>query len=102
VFLFGLNQLHFSKLHPLFIFSLSVVEFINQSFDLCDRLTEYKGKLAMTCIDRESNLVEVWIMEDHDRKRWSKSHSLNIGVLTRKEPHVSLLAFCNSDIMLIG
>jgi len=66
------------------------------------KLTEYKGKLAMTCIDRESNFVEVWIMKDHDRKRWNKRHSVNIGVLTRKEPHVSPLAFCNADVMLMG
>jgi hypothetical protein len=26
-----------SKLNPLFVFSISVVELINQSFDLCDR-----------------------------------------------------------------
>jgi hypothetical protein len=37
VFQFGLNQHLFSKLNPLFIFSISVVELINQSFDLCDR-----------------------------------------------------------------
>jgi hypothetical protein len=37
VFQFGLNQHLFSKLNPLFVFSISVVKFINQSFDLCDR-----------------------------------------------------------------
>ena len=36
VFQFGLNQHHFSKLHPLFVFSILVVELINQSIDLCD------------------------------------------------------------------
>jgi hypothetical protein len=53
------------------------------------KLTNYKGKLVMTCIDRERNFMEVWIMEDHDRKKRSKRHSINIGVLTRKEPHIS-------------
>jgi hypothetical protein len=37
VFQFGLNQHLFSKLSPLFVFSISVVKLINQSFDLCDR-----------------------------------------------------------------
>jgi hypothetical protein len=37
MFHFGLNQHLFSKLNPLFIFSISVVELINQSLDLCDR-----------------------------------------------------------------
>jgi len=37
MFQFGLNQHLFSKLSPLFVFSISVVKFINQSFDLCDR-----------------------------------------------------------------
>jgi hypothetical protein len=37
VFQFGLNQHLFSKLAPLFVFSISVVKLINQSFDLCDR-----------------------------------------------------------------
>jgi len=37
VFQFGLNQHVFSKLSPFFVFSISVVKLINQSFDLCDR-----------------------------------------------------------------
>jgi hypothetical protein len=37
VFQFGLNQHLFSKLSSLFVFSISVVKLINQSFDLCDR-----------------------------------------------------------------
>jgi hypothetical protein len=39
VFQFGPNQHLFSKLSPLFVFSISVVKLINQSFHLCDRLT---------------------------------------------------------------
>jgi len=38
VFQFELNQHLFSKLSPLFVFSISVVKLINQSFNLCDRL----------------------------------------------------------------
>jgi len=37
VFQFKFNQHLFSKFSPLFIFSISVVKLINQSFDLCDR-----------------------------------------------------------------
>ena len=37
MFEFGLNQHLFSKLNPLFVFSISVVKLINQSFDLYDR-----------------------------------------------------------------
>jgi hypothetical protein len=37
VFQFEFNQHLFSKLSPLFVFSISVVKLINQSFDLCDR-----------------------------------------------------------------
>jgi hypothetical protein len=36
VFQFRLNQHLFSKLNPLFVFSISIVELINQSFELCD------------------------------------------------------------------
>ena len=39
MFQFGLNQHIFSKLNPVFVFSISVVKLINQSFDLCDRPT---------------------------------------------------------------
>jgi len=39
VFQFELNQHLFSKLAPLFIFSISVAKLISQSFDLYDRLT---------------------------------------------------------------
>jgi hypothetical protein len=56
----------------------------------------------MTCIDMESNFMEVWIMKDHDKKWWSKRHSINIGVFTKKKPHVSPLAFCNADVVLMG
>jgi len=41
VFHFEFNQHLFSKLSPLFVFSILVVKLINQSFDLCDRL-EFK------------------------------------------------------------
>jgi hypothetical protein len=34
---FGLNQHLFSKLNPLFVFLISVVKLINQSFHLCDK-----------------------------------------------------------------
>jgi hypothetical protein len=37
VFHFGLNQHLFCKLAPLFVFSISIVKLISQSFDLCDR-----------------------------------------------------------------
>jgi len=37
MFQFGLNHHLFSKLNPLFVFLILVVELINQSFDLCDR-----------------------------------------------------------------
>ena len=37
MFQFKLNQHLFYKLSPLFVFSISEVQLINQSFDLCDR-----------------------------------------------------------------
>ena len=37
MFQFGLNEHLFSKLSPLFVFSILVVKLINQSFDICDR-----------------------------------------------------------------
>jgi hypothetical protein len=44
VFQFGLKQHLFSKLSPLFVFSISVVKLINQSFDLCD-MPAFKMKI---------------------------------------------------------
>jgi hypothetical protein len=38
VFQFEFNKHLFSKLSPLFVFLISVVKLINQSFNLCDRL----------------------------------------------------------------
>jgi hypothetical protein len=32
-------------------------------------LVKYKGKLAMTCIDRESDFMEVWIMESYNERQ---------------------------------
>jgi hypothetical protein len=37
IFQFEFNQNLFSKLSLVFVFSISVVKLINQSFDLCDR-----------------------------------------------------------------
>jgi len=37
MFQFEFNQHLFFTLNPLFVFSISVVKLINQSFDLCDR-----------------------------------------------------------------
>jgi hypothetical protein len=65
------------------------------------RLVKYEEKLVMICIDRESNFMEVWIIEDHNEKQWSKRHSINIGDLTKKKPHVSFLTFYNADIVLM-
>jgi hypothetical protein len=65
------------------------------------RLVKYEEKLVMICIDRESNFMEVWIIEDHNEKQWSKRHSIKIGDLRKKEPHVSSLAFYNVDIILM-
>ena len=74
--------------HCLFLLPLPASEG-NDNKDII--LTDYKGKLVMTCIDMEKNFMEVWIMEDHDRKQWSKRHSINTGVLTRKQnPHKPL------------
>ena len=38
VFQFEFNQHLFSKLNPLFVFSISVVKLVIQSFDLCGKL----------------------------------------------------------------
>jgi len=65
-------------------------------------IVEYEGKLVMTCIDRENNFMEVWIMKDYNGRQWNKKHSINIWVLTRKEPYISHLAFYNADIILMG
>jgi hypothetical protein len=51
--------------HCLFPYPLSASEG-NDNKDI--KLTKYKGKLAMTCIDKDNNFMEVWIMEDHDKK----------------------------------
>jgi len=56
----------------------------------------------MTCIDRENDFMEVWIMKDYNERQLNKKHSINIWVLTRKEPYVSHSAFYNADIILMG
>ena len=70
VFQFEFNQHIFSKLSPLFIFSISVVKLINQSFDLCDRPTfkmNIYHKLKVSYIIRfviiKHALVELLILQ---------------------------------------
>jgi F-box interacting protein len=62
VFVFNVKR----ESHCLFPLPLPTSEG-NENKDV--KLTEYKGKLTMTCIDRERNFMEVWIMKDHDRKQ---------------------------------
>jgi len=70
VFQFEFNQHLFSKFSPLFIFSISVVKLINQSFDLCDRPTfkmNIYHKLKVSYIIRfviiKHALVELLILQ---------------------------------------
>jgi hypothetical protein len=79
VFQFEFNQHLFSKLSPLFIFSISVVKLINQSFDLCDRPTfkmNIYHKLKVSYIIRfviiKYALVELLILQvqNDDIKPW--------------------------------
>jgi len=66
VFQFGMNQHLFSKLSPLFVFSISVVKLINQSFDLCDRPTfkmNIYHKLKVSYIIRHIIIKHALVME---------------------------------------
>jgi len=66
VFQFGLNQHLFSKLSPLFVFSISVVKLINQSFHLCDRLafkTNIYHKLKVSYIIKHALVKELLILQ---------------------------------------
>jgi len=66
MFWFGLNQHLFSKLSPLFVFSISVVKLINQSFDLCDRPTfkmNIYHKLKVSYIFRHGIIKDALVKE---------------------------------------
>ena len=66
VFQFGFNQHLFSKLSPLFVFSISVVKLINQSLDLCDRPAFKKNiyyKLKVSYIIRYDIIKHALVME---------------------------------------
>jgi hypothetical protein len=63
VFQFGMNQHHFSKLNPLFVFSIKL---INQSFDLCDRPAfkmNIYHKLKVSYIIRHALVKELLILQ---------------------------------------
>ena len=70
VFQFEFNQYLISKLSPLFVFSISVVKLINQSFDSCDRPAfkmNIYHKLKVSYISRQviikHALVELLILQ---------------------------------------
>jgi hypothetical protein len=66
VFQFGLIQHLFSKLNPLFVFSISVVKLINQSFDLYDRHAfkmNIYHKLKVSYISRHVIIKHVLVKE---------------------------------------
>ncbi|XP_034919258.1 uncharacterized protein [Populus alba] len=71
----------------------------NKSKDIA--LVRYKGKLAITSIGREDGFMELWVLENYDRREWNKTHTVNIEALRRKEPYTRPVAFCNADIALM-
>jgi hypothetical protein len=52
--------------------------------------------------NKENDFMKVWVIDNYNGKQWNIRHSINIEVLTRKEPHVSHLAFYNAEIVLMG
>ena len=42
------------------------------------KLVKYKEKFAMTCINRESNFIEVWIIKSYNERQWNQRYSINI------------------------
>jgi len=94
IFAFHVNKESYS----MFSLPLPVSE-DNKSKDIA--LVRYKGKLAITSIGREDSFMELWVMENYDRKEWNKTHTVNIEALRRKEPYTRPVAFCNADIALM-
>ncbi|KAB2618339.1 F-box protein [Pyrus ussuriensis x Pyrus communis] len=72
----------------------------------CNQLVEYQGHLGLIYFDRRETFMKLWVMEDHDKKEWSKRQALNIDleVLEDLEGYCAPpfpAALYNSDIALM-
>ncbi|XP_068302498.1 F-box protein At5g49610-like [Pyrus communis] len=72
----------------------------------CNQLVEYQGHLGLIYFDRRETFMKLWVMEDHDKKVWSKRQALNIDleVLEDLEGYCAPpfpAALYNSDIALM-
>ncbi|CAK7357355.1 unnamed protein product [Dovyalis caffra] len=58
-------------------------------------LVEYEGNLALICKEDDQRFLELWIIENYDRKIWKKTHIVNLEALTKELPYITLTGFCN-------
>ncbi|CAK7325447.1 unnamed protein product [Dovyalis caffra] len=64
-------------------------------------LVEYEGKLAVTYAGTKESSMELWVMENYEKKEWNKRYTINIEAVRRKEPYARPIAFYNADIALM-
>ncbi|KAG6735039.1 hypothetical protein I3842_01G300600 [Carya illinoinensis] len=64
------------------------------------KLVEYRGRLGMLCMG-ENFIMQLWVMEDHDMKIWSKRETISIESLREVETHTIPAAMDSTGVALM-
>ncbi|XP_041002903.1 F-box protein At5g49610-like [Juglans microcarpa x Juglans regia] len=64
------------------------------------KLVEYRGRLGMLCMG-ENFMMQLWVMEDHDMKIWSKRETISIEALRDVETHTVPAAMHSTGVALM-
>ncbi|XP_061947050.1 uncharacterized protein LOC133670550 [Populus nigra] len=63
-------------------------------------LGEFEGNLALICKEEGERFMELWIIENYDRKIWKKKQIVNFEALTKELPYIILTGVCNANVAL--
>ncbi|KAJ4823039.1 hypothetical protein Tsubulata_012359 [Turnera subulata] len=82
------------------LISLPRQEYPPENPDPSLKIAEYMGKLALM-IRVDISSIDLWVMEDYEKRVWHKRQTINIEPLTRLPNNVSLSLFHDSEVALV-
>jgi hypothetical protein len=53
-------------------------------------------------MDEKCNFIELWVMESYIKREWHKRYTVNISAAIGRGPHMSPLAFYNTNTVVMG
>ncbi|GMI89407.1 hypothetical protein like AT1G64295 [Hibiscus trionum] len=79
----------------------SLPDFLCRNDRRSTNLATCEGSLALICVDRDSNSVDVWVSKDCSQQIWIKKLRVNLESFSEEIGHVSVNSFYNADTLFI-